>query len=132
MKPKLSDLTDAAAVTAALSEVEMLGRDAFLARHGFGKSRDFLVENPRTQELADSKAIAAAAVKHQFPELEGLRSDDFSGGEATVALLLARLGFRVVRVGSDWSRREIELIVADCLSMLTRGQRLCCWKAFVI
>jgi hypothetical protein len=120
MKPKLSDLTDASAVALALEEFGRLGRDEFLDRHGFGKSRDFLVLNPSTNELADSKAIAAAALKHQFPELEGLRASDFSGGEATVAPLLERLGYRVVRVGSDWSRREVELIVADYLSMLTR------------
>ena len=79
-----------------------------------------LVLDPRTNELADSKAIAAAALKHQFPELEGLRASDFSGGEATVAPVLERLGYRVVRVGSDWSRREVDLIVADYLAMLTR------------
>lgn len=104
----------------ALEEFGRLGREEFLARHGFGKSRDFLVLDPRTNELADSKAIAAAALKHQFPELEGLRASDFSGGEATVAPLLQRLGYRVVRVGSDWNRREVDLIVADYLSMLTR------------
>jgi hypothetical protein len=70
MKPKLSDLTDASAVALALEEFGRLGRDDFLVRHGFGKSRDYLVQNPRTNELADSKAIAAAALKHQFPELE--------------------------------------------------------------
>lgn len=103
MKPKLSDLTDPSAIALALEEFGRLGRDEFLALHGFGKSRDFLVLNPRTNELADSKAIAAAALKHQFPELEGLRASDFSGGEATVAPLLERLGYRVVRVGSDWT-----------------------------
>jgi hypothetical protein len=120
MKPKLSDLTDPSAVTLALEEFGRLGRDEFLVRHGFGKSRDYLVQNPRTNELADSKAIAAAALKHQFPELRGLRATDFSGGEATVVPVLERLGFRVVRLGGDWSRREVELIVADYLSMLTR------------
>lgn len=120
MKPKLTDLTDASSVRLALEEFARLGRDLFLARHGFGKAREFLVENPDTGELADSKAVAAVALQYQFPALEGLRPRDFSGGEATVVSVLQRLGFRVVQVGSDWTRQEVELIVADYLSMLTR------------
>jgi len=120
MRPRLSDLTSAAAVQAALDEFGRLGRDEFLSRHGFGKSRDFLVVDPRTSDFADSKAIAAVALKYQHPELDGLKPEDFSGGEATVVPCLRALGFRVERVGADWSRTEVALIVADYLSMLTR------------
>lgn len=35
----------------ALDEFSTLGRTAFLARYGFGKSRDFLVPNPANGEL---------------------------------------------------------------------------------
>jgi len=119
MTKKLSDLDSAVAVQAALDEFERLGRDQFLARHGFGKSRDFLVRSSRTGELADSKAIAGVAYGIQFPAAGALRSAEFSGGEATVAKKLQSLGFEVVRVGDDWSRDEVEFIVADYLSMLT-------------
>ena len=119
MTRALSDLDSTAAVYAALDEFGRLGRDEFLARHGFGKSRDFLVRDPRSGELADSKAIAGVAYGFQFPAAGALKPAEFSGGEATVAKKLQALGFEVVRVGDDWSREEVELIVADYLSMLT-------------
>jgi hypothetical protein len=119
MKPRLKDLTSPAAVQAALDEFGRLGREAFLALHGFGRSRDFLVRNPRTGELADSMAIAAVALRFQWPEREALGPRDFSGGEATVVPALTALGFAVEKVGDDWSRDEVEAIVADYLSMLT-------------
>lgn len=120
MALKLSDLTSPAAVQAALDEFGKLGRDEFLLRYGFGKSRDFLVRDPRSGELADSKAIASVALSFQFPDRKTLRPVDFSGGEATVAPRLRALGFAVERIGDDWSRREVDLIVADYISMLTR------------
>lgn len=52
----LSRLHSPSAVQAALNEFGSLGRTAFLERYGFGKSRDFLVRNPMTGELCDSKA----------------------------------------------------------------------------
>ncbi|WP_395702222.1 DUF3883 domain-containing protein [Aquabacterium sp.] len=131
MKRRLADLDSAVAVQAALDEFRRLGREAFLTRYGFGPSRLYFVIDPLTGIQADSKAIAGVAVGYQFPESGPLRSEDFSGGDATVAPLLQALGFRVIRAGTassgeDWSRDEVELIVADYLSMLTlelAGQR---------
>ena len=123
MALKLGDLTSSAAVQAALDEYMALGQTAFLARHGFGKAREYVVRDPRTGQWADSKAIAGAALAHQFPQSQALRAADFSGGDATVMNRLQELGFEVRRVsdivGSDWGPDEVALIVADYLRMLT-------------
>ena len=119
----LADLTDAAAVQAALDEYSQLGQAGFLDQHGFGKASGFLVRNPRTGEWADSKAIVAVALSYQYPGSEALRANQFSGGEATVVPRLTAMGFEVRRLdaiqGQDWHRDEVALIVADYLSMLT-------------
>lgn len=131
MKRALSELTSASAVQAALDEFFALGREGFLKRYGFGRSRNYVVVDPLTGREADSKAIAAVALGKQYPDSQPLRSSDFSGGDATVASRLQAMGF-VVRhleadkAGEDWSRDEVDLIVADYLSMLTlelTGQR---------
>ncbi|EKE2404059.1 TPA: hypothetical protein L5057_005339, partial [Escherichia coli] len=54
---QLSQLRSPAAVQAAIDEFVQLGRTKFLARHGYGKSRDFLVRDPKTGTDCDSKAI---------------------------------------------------------------------------
>lgn len=114
----LANLQSRTSVQAALDEFTKLGRAAFLVRYGFGKSRDFLVRDPRTGELCDSKAIAGAAYGRQFPEEGPLKAEDFSGGEATVVPKLQSLGFEVVRIGEDWSAEEVEATVASYFEML--------------
>jgi hypothetical protein len=130
VKLSLADLTSADAVKAALDEFSTLGQEAFLAHYGFGKSREYVVRDPRSGKWADSKAIAGAALAHQFPGTGGLRAEDFSGGDSTVVRKLQLLGFDVRRIsditGSDWTPEEVALTVADYLSMLTKefaGQR---------
>ncbi|VAT53112.1 Uncharacterised protein [Klebsiella pneumoniae] len=51
---QLSQLRSPAAVQAAIDEFVQLGRTKFLARHGYGKSRDFLVRDPKTGTDCDS------------------------------------------------------------------------------
>ncbi len=58
---QLSQLRSPAAVQAAIDEFVQLGRTKFLARYGFGRSRDFLVRDPKTDTDCDSKAIAGVA-----------------------------------------------------------------------
>lgn len=131
MPRSLSDLTSAQAVQAALDEYFLVGRDAFLERYGYGRSRSYLVVDPRTGLEADSKAIAGVALGKQYPDSGPLKSSDFSGGDATVAPRLQALGFVVRHAGArqaaeDWAIDEVELIVADYLAMLTlelTGQR---------
>lgn len=125
MALRLSDLTSVAAVQAALDEYEQLGKDAFLRKYGLREASSYLVRNPRTQGLADSKAIAGVALAYQYPESGGLDAKDFSGGAATVQRALERLGFELVLQvrspsggGADWSPEEVAATVADYLSML--------------
>ena len=68
MAVELSRLQSPAAIQAALDEFSRLGRTTFLARYGFGKSRDFLVRDGKTGQLCDSKAIVGAAFGYQFPD----------------------------------------------------------------
>lgn len=89
----LGDLTDANAVRRAIAECDRLGRDAFLAKHGFGRARAYFL---RVEGKAyDSKAIAGVAFGYQHRSHGPLRATDFSGGEQTVWRALTRLGFEV-------------------------------------
>lgn len=115
----LSRLQSAKAVQAALDEFIRLGRTGFLEQYGFGRSRDYLVRDPRTGELCDSKAIIGAAWGYEFPAEGPLRPDQFSGGDATVAKRLRDLGFEVVTVGEDWSEDEVKATVESYFEMLT-------------
>ena len=78
----LSDLTDPAAVDAAMNEFDRIGRDNFLHKYGFGPSRAYFVS--RDGKYYDSKAIVGAAHRYQYPQKGQLRADNFSGGENTV------------------------------------------------
>lgn len=118
MATTLTKLQSPAAVQAALDEFVRLGRDAFLARYGFGRSRDFLVKDPKTGQLCDSKAIVGAAYGHQFPSDGALKAADFSGGEGTVEPKLRSLGFEVVRIGEDWSQAEVDAAIDSYFEML--------------
>lgn len=106
---KLADLTDPAAVRAAMVEFNDLGRDPFLAKYGFKPAKRYFLLHKG--QRYDSKAIVAAAVGIQFPADGPLRAEDFSGGEATVRTRLQRLGFEVevleaAKRNPDWTREE--------------------------
>ena len=118
MAVELSRLQSPAAVQAALNEFCRLGRTAFLARYGYGKSRDFLVRDALTGQLCDSKAVVAAAFGYQFPEEGPLKPADFPGGEAAVVPKLQKLGFEVLRIGEDWTSEEVQATVASYFEML--------------
>jgi hypothetical protein len=118
MAAELTRLQSPAAVQAAMDEFVRIGRTAFLARYGYGKSRDFMVRDAQTGQLCDSKAIVGAAFGYQFPAEGPLKHEDFSGGEATVVPRLQRLGFEVVRIGEDWTVGEVEATVASYFEML--------------
>jgi hypothetical protein len=131
VKKRISGLNSPAAVQAAIDEFMRVGREAFLSFHGFKSARDYFIIDPKTGIAADSKAIVGVAYGYQYPEQGPLKPEEFSGGDATVVPLLHSLGFTVKHMGSanageGWTRQEVELIVADYLSMLTlelTGQR---------
>lgn len=94
---RLSILTDRDAIIAAIAEYDELGREQFLTKYGYKPSRAYwLRHNGRTY---DSKAIAGVAVGKQHPDRGPLKSNDFSGGDATVRVRLEMLGFEVVTQG---------------------------------
>src|SRR4051794_31131814 len=81
-------------VLAAMGEFDRMGREAFLAKHGFRAAREYFLT--RDGRRYDSKAIVGAA--HGMAGGPApLPASAFSGGDATVAALLQRLGFEVVR-----------------------------------
>jgi MoxR-like ATPase len=95
----LESLTSREAVLAALHEFDELGREAFLAKYGFGPARSYFLTHD--ENLYDSKAVVGAAVGFEHPERGPLRSSDFSGGEQTVQRKLEELGFEVVSGALD-------------------------------
>lgn len=114
----ISKLKSPAPVLAAMKEFDTVGRTYFLEKYGFGKSREYMLRDPATGKLYDSKAIVGAAYGFAFPDESPLRAEDFSGGEATIERTLADLGFSVVRVGQDWTPEEVEVTVRDYFEML--------------
>jgi hypothetical protein len=118
MASEFARLQSPSAVQLALDEFSTLGRTAFLSKYGFGKSRDFLVQNPKNGQLCDSKAIVGAAYGFQYPGEGPLKPSEFSGGEATVVPKLQALGFQVVRSGEDWTQEEVNATVDAYFEML--------------
>lgn len=111
-------IRDPAAVRAAMDEYDRLGRSYFLEKYGYAKAREYMLRDPATGRLYDSKAIVGAAYCYAFAGRAPLAPSDFSGGEATVEHLLHALGFEVVRIGNDWTRAEVEVTVRDYFAML--------------
>ncbi|TPQ31528.1 HNH endonuclease [Bradyrhizobium guangdongense] len=89
----LADLTRAA-VLDAISEFDQFGREAFLTKYGFGKSRGYFLQHDGKRY--DSKAIAGAAHGKLGGKFQSLAAADFSGGDKTVAKRLRELDFRVL------------------------------------
>jgi hypothetical protein len=88
-----SEISSRPAILAAVAEYDLLGRESFLEKYGFGRSHAYyLIHDGREY---DSKAIVGVAHGFQFPNLGPLCRTEFSGGAATVQVLLERLGFEV-------------------------------------
>jgi len=114
----IQNIRDPAAISAAMAEYDRVGRTYFLEKYGFAKAREFMLRDPVTGRLYDSKAIVGAAYGYAFTGHGPLTAADFSGGESTVEHLLNALGFEVVRIGLDWARDEVEATVRDYFEML--------------
>jgi MoxR-like ATPase len=90
----LSDLTSQQAVERALAEFDELGREAFLAKYGFGRARRYFIRS--NGRYYDSKAIVGAAMGYQDQQHGPMCHEEFSGGEHTTKAKLEELGFEVV------------------------------------
>src|SRR5664279_3970289 len=109
----LSDVTDRGAVLAAIGEHDLIGREEFLRKYGFGPARRYILVHDGRRY--DSKAILGAAHGFQFPEQGPLRSAEFNGGIGATVDRLQGLGFDIVEEGprgvtSDWDLRIGETI----------------------
>lgn len=107
----LSDVTEPAAVLAAIAEYDVLGPERFLKQFGYRPSRTYLLEHQgRTY---DSKAIIGVARGMQHPALGAMRASEFSGGARGAAERLRSLGFIVRSNGAhsnpNWSNDELIL-----------------------
>jgi MoxR-like ATPase len=92
-------LTDPDAVHQAVIEFDEVGREAFLAKYGYGPAREYFLDIDG--QHYDSKAIVGAAYTYQHPTEPPLRNTEFSGGEQSVRRVLMNLGFEVVRRRSN-------------------------------
>ena len=89
----LSDIKSQKPVLDAIAEFDILGRDSFLKKYGFGRLRSYRLIHDGRQY--DSKAIIGAAHGYARPDLGPLKARDFKGGEVPVKRKLEQLGFRV-------------------------------------
>jgi hypothetical protein len=79
-------------VRQAAAEYDQLGQDEFLARHGFGPARAYLLI--LDDKSYDSKAILGVAYGYATGRPLGPR--DFSGGVHGAAGVLSALGFEII------------------------------------
>jgi hypothetical protein len=87
-----ADVTSRDAVLQAMQEYDQMGREAFLDKYGFSRSRKFVVFHEGRRY--DSKALLAAAHGFQYPD-QGPLLNNFSGGNQTTSRLHV-LGFDIV------------------------------------
>jgi MoxR-like ATPase len=92
-----------------MREHDALGREAFLAKYGFGKATKFVVVDDGREY--DSKAVLAAAHGFEHPDEGPLRVHDFSGGDQTTSRLRA-LGFTIA--APSVSPAPVRFGVEDC------------------
>ncbi len=93
-------------VLKTLAEHDELGREAFLAKYGFGQARSYVLVHEG--KGYDSKAVAGVA--HQWDQGRPLAPEEFSGGKDHAVAWLKRVGFQVKAIKNpDWARDEIIL-----------------------
>jgi hypothetical protein len=107
-------VTDREAVLRALEACRRLGREAFLAQHGFGRAKRY--ELIHQGEAYDPPAIVAVAHGEQHGRV--LRPGEVKGAAA----VLQRLGFEIVESLPPW--REDEMVLGLEVYLRHRGKRL--------
>jgi 5-methylcytosine-specific restriction protein A len=94
----------------AIREFDELGREKFLASHGYGPAHSYFLHHEGKRY--DSKAILGVACGYEAGAEGPFPSNKFSGGEEPVARMLRKLGFRVEKEQAknpDWTRDELIL-----------------------
>ena len=64
----IQDIRDPAAIRAAMEEYDRVGRAYFLDKYGFSEAREYVLREPATGCLYDSKAIVGAVYGYAFPD----------------------------------------------------------------
>ncbi len=95
---RAAGLSSREAVLKAIAEFDDLGRDAFLQKYGFDRSRSFVVAYGGREY--DSKPLIGAGFAYQFPDAVPLRAGEFSGGDET-RRILEGLGFALTMVDGE-------------------------------
>lgn len=125
MRVNLASITRPS-VLKAIAEFDEVGQAEFLQRRGYAEARNFrLVHEGR---FYDSKAIAGVAYGYATGRF--VDSSEFSGGLATVADCLTRLGF-VVDHGGKHARGGL-LWELESTNVFTRGGRSAAYKFVVL
>lgn len=91
MAKDIKDLSSRDAVRAAIAECDELGRDAFLAKYGFKRARQYRLVFEGHEY--DSKAIAGVAFGKQFGT--PMTPYEFIGGAKHCVPVLEKLGFEI-------------------------------------
>jgi 5-methylcytosine-specific restriction protein A len=103
------------AILKAVAEYDRRGPVEFLAWYGFKPARSyFLVHDGKRY---DSKAIVGVAHRY-LPGWRPLTADSFTGGKATVAPLLQRLGFTVQVDDSTEAKPERRLATPEDIAAI--------------
>lgn len=91
----------------AVAEFDRLGEARFLSQYGYGPAHAYHLSHEGREY--PSKAIVGVAHGYAFPELGPLKSQDFTGGDATVRQTLEGIGFNIVvrRPGSAADYQEV-------------------------
>jgi len=120
----LSELTERAAILAAMREYDELGQDAFLEKYGYSPARRYrLVQDGKSY---DSKAIVGVAFKYQFPDRGPLQHSEFSGGDGRMPTGdLLRYTCATAIVGDLLKIRARDVGLGDMLSSRCLTARNC-------
>jgi hypothetical protein len=105
-----SELTSREAVLQAIAEHDQIGQAAFLETYGFDPSHIYLVVHAGRRY--DSKALAGAALAHQYGSRDNIR-DGLHGGLSGVVPVLRRLGFTVIDVREETDSTGIPPALRD-------------------
>jgi hypothetical protein len=117
----VSQLTERDAVLAAIEEYDEMGRDAFLDKYDYGRSRRYLLRHDGREY--DVKAIVGVAFGNQFPDRGSLASTDLTSGLRTTVPKLRELGFEIVEHGGASIGDALRAVMAIYDAQAKRGGR---------
>ena len=113
-----SKVTDPRAVRRAIKEFDRLGRDAFLDRYGFARSKGYRLRVTARGTTREYDPAAVVAVAHREQHGRVLAPREVKGAHE----VLERLGFEIVDLAPPWT--EDERVLALDVYLRHPGERL--------